>query len=477
MRTLLQWTTEEKVLLDIIKIIAAAWRMNGRQLHDCFRKLQKKWPEILPGSLGWVFLKKLDELSALEQEERSKIWPALLQDADWLLNLMQKYPNLDEAVWRRALSRLEAQQGKTFRTELGRAFIAVLKEKLAMDARPSPKELEAVADWLMEKPARPQEKEHRKCRRLYAVFPDRAIIIASACMSVCFLFVWLYGQVERNQSFHDVQSLRAASVSQLTTDTAGKQENGEYGYTDIETDQAVSLGRRDAVAASGQKNGTVLDGQPDKRPVDARTSGKGSVKRPKILPQYQEMAKEYPGLFGWLQVPDTQIDLPVMQPLKEKDFYLDHDFTGAVSAEGALFTDPQNNRWPQDGNTVIYGHNMKNGHIFGGLDLYEDADYFQAHREIYFDTIYETGVYEAIAVLKTRILKENEQGFRYYQFFRYDNEKEFQECLDFVTANQLFDTGSSLQYEDKILMLSTCEYSQENGRLVVVARKIEKRSR
>ncbi len=94
------------------------------------------------------------------------------------------------------------------------------------------------------------------------------------------------------------------------------------------------------------------------------------------------------------------------------------------------------------------------------------------HREIYFDTLYETGVYETVAVLKTRIRNENEQEFRYYQFFRYNNKEKFQECMDFVESSRMFWTGSSLQYGDKILMLSTCEYSQENGRLVVVARKI-----
>ena len=123
-------------------------------------------------------------------------------------------------------------------------------------------------------------------------------------------------------------------------------------------------------------------------------------------------------------------------------------------------------------NIVIYGHNMKNGHIFGTLNMYGVPDFFQEHQEIHFDTIYETGIYEAVAVLKTRIRDENEQGFRYYQFFRYENETEFQECADFVENNQLFETSDTLRYGDQILMLSTCEYSQENGRLVVVARKV-----
>lgn len=198
--------------------------------------------------------------------------------------------------------------------------------------------------------------------------------------------------------------------------------------------------------------------------------------RPEKLPQYREMSEKYPQLYGWLQIPDTQIDLPVMRPESDRDFYLHHDFSGTESAEGALFADAESSLWPQDDNTVIYGHNMKNGHIFGTLKMYGDADFFQEHREIRFDTLYETGIYEAVAVLRTRILNEDEPGFRYYRFFQYGNEKEFQECWDFVEENRLFETDGTLQYGDQILMLSTCEYSQENGRLVVVARKRNEKS-
>ena len=163
-----------------------------------------------------------------------------------------------------------------------------------------------------------------------------------------------------------------------------------------------------------------------------------------------------------------------MRAEEKSDFYLSHDFSGAQSPEGALFVDALSSIYPQDDNTVIYGHNMKNGHVFGTLKRYLDIDFFQDHREIRFDTVYETGIYEAVAVVKTKIRNENEQGFRYYQFYQYSSEEEFRECQDFVEENRIFETDSSLRYGDKILMLSTCEYSQENGRLVIVARKIVK---
>ena len=140
---------------------------------------------------------------------------------------------------------------------------------------------------------------------------------------------------------------------------------------------------------------------------------------------------------------------------------------------GSLFVETASSCFPQDKNTVIYGHNMSNGQGFGILENYKEPDFFKNHPLIQYDTIYETGTWQIAAVIITRILYQDEEGFRYYRFYNYDSEQEFEECMRFVKENQLYDTGSQLQYGDQILMLSTCEYSKPNGRLVVVAKKVE----
>lgn len=458
----LQWTTEEYTLLNIRKCISNGWRMNRSQLYEYGKKLQRARERVLPGELGSAFA---DAVSRIADGHANISWTELLKDTELMQKLLQGSRQWDRDEWLKRLSGLEARQEKYFRTQLGAAFIQTLKIKLGIckeKQQPVQKtdvqaaageilQLEGVAAWLMQDTDLIRTEQKKKASQHVIKLPGGAAAAVCACISFCLLSAWLYGQFERNQNVYDIHKLKAASAPAQEA-YAEKTENRETAHT--------------AKASDKTPETKLSAANPKQKKQDTQQ------KRPKILAQYQEMAKEYPGLFGWLQIPDTQIDLPVMQPLKEKDFYLNHDFTGAESAEGALFADPKNNRWPQDGNTVIYGHNMKNGHIFGELDLYEDPDYFQKHKEIHFDTIYETGQYEAVAVIKTRILNENEQGFRYYQFFQYDNKKQFQQCAEFVKENQLFDTGSSLRYHDRILMLSTCEYSQENGRLVIVARKI-----
>lgn len=311
------------------------------------------------------------------------------------------------------------------------------------------RELEKIAVWLMEDTFEQKEKAEDKKVVFFQKWIKKGAVPVLACLSACCMAVWMYGQI---RSEMDRWKIKQMKVSAVQTADVFMEESSKITAEVADYVKKVKDADQTVKKVKIQKNSQIQ-------------------KRLEILPQYKEMSEQYPQLYGWLQVPETQIDLPVMRAEGDKEFYLHHDFTGAESAEGALFVDAESSIYPQDGNTVIYGHNMKNGHMFGTLKMYLDREFFQAHREIYFDTLYENGIYEAVAVLKTRILNENENGFRYYQFFQYKNKEEFQECLDFVEENQRFGTGSTLQYGDKILMLSTCEYSQENGRLVVVARK------
>lgn len=468
----LEWTAEEKTLLNMEKIIAAVWRMNRQQMYAYYRRMQKKQPEILPGQIGIVFLKKLKRIADGDTDAAAKVWPDLMQDTERILKLIQANQNLDQKVWLAALPRLEAHQDHCFKTELGMAFITALKEKpgiclpekrrehhaeassvntvrtVIMDDK---RELEKVAVWLMEDLSGQKEKVQKKKAVFFCKRIRQAAIPVLACLSVCCMAIWLYGQAGRNMDRWNLQQMKLSAVQK--TDVFMEENSGAKAETVSRTEK-----RKDA------------DQPVQKAKIQNKLQKK---KHPEKLAQYREMSETYSQLYGWLQIPETQIDLPVMRAEGDREFYLHHDFTGAESAEGALFVDAESSIYPQGDNTVIYGHNMKNGHIFGTLKMYLNQEFFQAHREIRFDTLYENGIYEAVAVLKTRILNENENGFRYYQFYQYQNKEEFQECMDFVEENRMFETGSTLQYGDGILMLSTCEYSQENGRLVVVARKTE----
>lgn len=190
---------------------------------------------------------------------------------------------------------------------------------------------------------------------------------------------------------------------------------------------------------------------------------------PAILGKYTELHKENADMVGWLSIPGTEIDYPVMQKAGN-EYYLHHDFYGEENRHGCLFVkDIADVNTPGDC-FIIYGHNMKDGTMFGDLDEYRSEGYYQEHSVLKFDSLYEEREYEIMAVFLSHVYKEGEEGFRYYDFYTADTEEAFQEFYENVMENALYDTGVTAAYGDTFLMLSTCAYHEEDGRLVVVAK-------
>ena len=121
-------------------------------------------------------------------------------------------------------------------------------------------------------------------------------------------------------------------------------------------------------------------------------------------------------------------------------------------------------------NVVIYGHHMNNGSMFADLCKYESENFYREHTTIRFDTLSGFGEYEIVAVFKT--VAYSEQGFKYYHFVNAADEDDFNAFISQCKALALYDTGVGAEYGDKLLTLSTCEYSRTNGRMVVVAKLI-----
>ncbi len=301
------------------------------------------------------------------------------------------------------------------------------------------------------------------------------------------------GQSEDGQTSAGQSATGRASAGQSATGraSAGQSATGRASAGQSETGQTSAP--RAVEDQDVEDQGAIAQDAADRSSIAQDAAGQGAIdqnvadtgmedgnaleqEQPEVLQKYQNFHNKYPDLFGWLKIPDTEIDQPVMQSddenTDEKYFYLSHDYAGNKTAAGSLFVDSKSSCYPQDDNTVIYGHNMQNGHNFGMLCMYEDPDFLKEHPLVQYDTIYETGTYQIVAVLKSRILYQEEEGFRYYRFFNYDSEDAFLECVNFIKSSQIYDTGHTLAYGDRLLMLSTCDYSQENGRLVIVAKKI-----
>ncbi len=239
-----------------------------------------------------------------------------------------------------------------------------------------------------------------------------------------------------------------------------------YSYEDYRTkenyEQMAEL--KDSVI-----NGQVVFPQ-EEAPVIHYTDTDKEV--PEILDEYKNLFNMNKKLIGWLKIDDTIIDYPVMQTY-DNEYYLDHNINQEKDRNGALFLDKDCDVLAPSTNLIIYGHHMKSGRMFGNLDDYASESYYKKHSVIQFDTIYEKGTYEIMYVFRSKVYSEAEVVFKYYQFIDCYSEQEFDSYMQEMAAMSLYDTGVTAEYGDRLLTLSTCDSSVEDGRFVVVAKRID----
>lgn len=126
---------------------------------------------------------------------------------------------------------------------------------------------------------------------------------------------------------------------------------------------------------------------------------------------------------------------------------------------------------PSD-NLVIYGHHMSNGSMFAHLEKFKDEGFWNEHRTISFNTLTDKQEYEIVAVFRTVVYTDRPDVFKYYRFVDAESANEFDDFIAKCKELSFYDTGVTAEYGDKLITLSTCEYSRNNSRLVVVAKRI-----
>ena len=228
--------------------------------------------------------------------------------------------------------------------------------------------------------------------------------------------------------------------------------------TSMDYNELAALKGSDALSSTQEKNDFSLHKQ--------------SVKMPDVLDEYKTLYEKNKKLIGWLKIDDTIIDYPVMQT-NNNEYYLEHNFNQEYDKNGSLFLDCDCQIYPRSTNLIIYGHHMKSGQMFGQLQKYAKESYGKKHSVIQFDSIYEKATYQVMYVFRSQVYNENDVVFKYYQFIEANSEKEFNSYMQEMEKLSLYDTGVTASYGDSLLTLSTCDNSQEDGRFVVVAKRIQ----
>ncbi len=205
--------------------------------------------------------------------------------------------------------------------------------------------------------------------------------------------------------------------------------------------------------------------EPVREPSAAPKSG-GESSGGFVLHDLALLNEKNPDCVGWVSIPGTTIDFPVMQ---NGDFYLKHDFDGNYTDYGLPFLDERCSLNISD-NLIIYGHHMNDGSMFSELLGYEDGNYCKAHPEIILETENGAEIYQVAAVIRAA------GSYAPGEWSVFDqiniSAGAFNTFVENLNERRLYDTGREPVFGDKLLTLVTCEYSQRNGRLAVVAVKL-----
>ena len=203
--------------------------------------------------------------------------------------------------------------------------------------------------------------------------------------------------------------------------------------------------------------------------ADAPTEAPEPTPSPVIHSGLLALHERNPDCVAWITIEGTVIDYPVMYRPGQKNYYLHRDFNGNHASAGALFI--AENCDPDDSdNVIIYGHHMNSGKMFAALNKYKKQSFYEEHKRIAYETLHGSETYEIMFAFITPVYTGHD--FEYYVFSKASSAEEFDAFISACRERALYDTGVTARYGDKLLTLSTCEYSQKNGRMVVVARKI-----
>lgn len=173
----------------------------------------------------------------------------------------------------------------------------------------------------------------------------------------------------------------------------------------------------------------------------------------------QKLYQQNNDFVGWLEIENTNMNYPIMQSKDRPNYYLNKNFYKKYSSNGTPYIAENCNIKTSD-NLIIYGHHINGKRVFGELENYKKEKYCKEHNIIKFYTLEENSEYEIIAVFKTIAYSKN--GFDYYNYYNLKDKREFDAFINKCKELSFYNIGKTAQYGDKLITLSTCEYSHKD---------------
>lgn len=233
------------------------------------------------------------------------------------------------------------------------------------------------------------------------------------------------------------------------------EKNAGKGYEELRDEAAVT-------AAPSEEPEVTEEPAPE---TEAETKGEEEEDRePLEIPiDFEALQSQYPDIYAWITIPGTDIDYPIVQREGDNSYYLNHTVEGKKKIEGAIFTEDYNSKDFTDPNTVIYGHNMKNGSMFRQLHNYDDRKFFKENREV---LIYQPGTILHYQIFAAYVF-DSRHLMLSYDFADPDVYESYLESIfGRKEMGNTIDDSAEVTREDRIITLSTCNGNDDQRYIV-----------
>ena len=255
------------------------------------------------------------------------------------------------------------------------------------------------------------------------------------------VFVFRKGKYERNTPKSKAVKFSAVALSLLLAACSSfmlVQEIGEY--------------RESAEAYDGLADLVEMPQQEEKPDTTEETSGEDdSVVLPSV--DFEILQENGPDIIAWLTLPDTAVNYPVTQA-EDNDYYLRHLYDGTYNKAGCLFADYENKKDFSDRNTIIYGHNMRDGSMFASLNEYKEQSYYESHPQMYLVTPDGGYLCDIFAAFEAKPKESGSDTSPWRMEWKDDGA--YTTWLSAMADRSVVETDVTVTSSDKVLTLSTC---------------------
>ena len=193
-------------------------------------------------------------------------------------------------------------------------------------------------------------------------------------------------------------------------------------------------------------------------------------KEPVVIPiDFASLKEKNPDIYAWIDIEDTNIHYPIVQSATDDTYYLEHTIEGVKGYPGSIYTEMANAKDFSDFNTLIYGHDMKDGTMFKHLHKFEDPEFFQSHETVTIYTETEIKTYRIFAA----IVYDNRHILNSFCFDDAESRKAFiQSLYDARSMKNQFREGMTIDENSRLITMSTCITGQPDKRYIVVAEEV-----